>query len=113
MSDPSSNVTPSSANTASIFAPAEGPIPAPSGPAVVIPAPPSGDNSAPPALTTTPKTQKSGIAFKDLLLGIFYFIFTAYAIYYGWILGQQKGREYLLYIQSFGPWVRSFFVKPV
>lgn len=89
----------------------EGPIPAPQGPPVVIPPPPPGNNSPPPPIQSTPPTKKEGISFKTLVLGILKIIFTLYAIYYGWILGQQHGREYLLYVQSYGPWLRSWFTS--
>lgn len=74
---------------------------------------PKVDNSAPPPiLSTTPPTKKEGISFQDLIITIFYLIFTGYAIYYGWVFGQQKGRDYLLYVQSIGTWLRSWFVRP-
>lgn len=90
----------------------EGPIPAPSSTApVIIPPPPSGNNSAPPPLTSTPPTKKEGMTLQDLILSILYLVFTGYAIYYGWVLGQTRGREYLLYVQSYGPWLRSWFTR--
>jgi hypothetical protein len=67
---------------------------------------------APPAITNpTPPTKKEGF-LKEFVLGIFYLIFTGYAIYYGWIYGQQNGRQYLLYVQSWAPWLRSWFIRP-
>jgi hypothetical protein len=90
----------------------EGPIPAPStAMPVVIPAPPKGNNSPPTATSETPATKKEGISFQDFVVSIFYLIFTGYAIYYGWTLGLRHGREYLMYVQSYGPWLRSWFVR--
>lgn len=95
--------------TPSVFR--EGPIPAPSASTPPIQQP-KGDNGAPPAiLNVTPPTKKEGF-LKEFVLGILYLVFTGYAIYYGWMYGQQKGREYLLYLQSWGPWLRSWFVRP-
>lgn len=91
-------------------APVEGPIPAPSsGAPVIIPPPPPGNNSPPPLIISTPPTKKEGFNFKDLIVSILYLVFTGYAIYYGWFMGQQHAREYLLYVQSYGPWLRSWF----
>jgi hypothetical protein len=96
-----------------VFSPREGPIPAPSSTEpVVIPSPPKGDNSAPPSITPTPETKKEGITFQQFFIGILFLVLTGFAIFYGWILGQSEGRGYLLYIQSFGAWLRSWFVKP-
>lgn len=90
----------------------EGPIPAPSTtPAVTIPSSPAGNNSAPPGVSPTPPTKKEGITFHSLVVSIVSLIFMGYAIYYGWIMGQQHGQEYLLYVQSFGPWLRSWFTR--
>lgn len=77
-----------------------------------IAAPPVVDNSAPPGVVVTPPTKKEGVSIQDFIVTILGLVFMGYGIYYGWILGQQKGREYLLYMQSFGPWLRSWFVKP-
>ena len=90
-----------------------GPIPAPSSaPDVIIPQPTGNNSAPPPILSTTPPTKKEGTSFQDLIITIFYLIFTGYAIYYGWVFGQQKGRDYLLYVQSIGAWLRSWFVRP-
>jgi len=90
----------------------EGPIPAPStAMPVIIPPAPKGNNSPPPSTSQTPPTKKEGMSFQDLIVSIFYLVFTGYAIYYGWILGQRHGREYLMYVQTFGPWLRSWFVR--
>jgi hypothetical protein len=92
----------------------EGPIPAPSqATSYIVPNPPAGNNSAPPAVSTTPPTKKEGMTFQDLIVSILYLIFTGYAIYYGWILGQRHGGQYLAYVQSIGIWLRSWFVRPV
>jgi hypothetical protein len=80
---------------------------------VVNPPPPSGDNSPPPAITNaTPATKKEGITFQQFFISILFLVLTGAAIYYGWTLGQLEGRGYLLYVQSFGSWLRSWFVKP-
>jgi hypothetical protein len=93
-------------------APREGPIPAPSStPPVIIPSPPPGDNSPPPALTSTPPTKKEGVSFQSFVVSILSIIFTGYAIYYGWTMGQQYAREYLMYTQSLGLWTRSWFTS--
>ena len=91
----------------------EGPQPAPgSTPTPVIPTP-SGDNSAPPPITnTTPPTKPNAPSLTVIISSILFFVLAGVAIYYGWTLGTQKGRDYLLFIQSFGPWLRSFFVRP-
>jgi hypothetical protein len=81
----------------------EGPIPAPQDPpSAPIPQPP-GDTSAPPPILSTPPTEKSW-SFQDFVIGCLFLIFSAVAIWYGWTLGQAKGRDFLLYIQSFGEW---------
>jgi hypothetical protein len=91
----------------------EGPIPAPTN----LPSPtiynPFGDNSAPPAIQNPTPPTKNEVDFVKIFSTILYFIFSGIAIYYGWTLGQKEGREYLLYVQSFGPWLRSWFVRPV
>jgi hypothetical protein len=90
----------------------EGPIPAPSTASpVIIPPAPMGNNSPPSGISQTPAPKKEGISFQDLIMSIFYLIFTGYAIYYGWTLGQMHGREYLIYVQSFGLWLRSWFTQ--
>lgn len=134
MSSDSSTPTPSSTNASSMPAsagglgdslraalpssltgsgnPPLGPVPAPSSTDTLPIKPSPGDNSAPPPVATTPVTQKQGLTIQQIIVGILFFIFTGYAIYYGWILGQQEARVYLLYVQSFGPWLRGFFVRP-
>lgn len=99
--------------TPSIFSglgPKEGPIPAPTTPTPPI-IEPTGDNGPPPAITSTPPTKKEGF-LKEMVLMILYIYFTGIAIYYGWTYGQQTGRDYLLYVQSWGPWLRSWFTRP-
>jgi hypothetical protein len=79
----------------------------------VFSGPPKADNSAPPPITNpTLPTKKEGIRLSDIVLGILYLVFTGYAIFYGWMYGQQIGRDYLLYIQSWGLWFRSWFIRP-
>ena len=77
------------------------------------PPPTSDKNSAPPPHEdTTPPTKNDPIPLSQIVGGFVFMILAGFAIYYGWILGQFQGRQYLLYVQSFGPWLRSFFVKP-
>jgi hypothetical protein len=71
------------------------------------------DNSAPPPIENpTPPTKNDPVPFSQIVGSFVFMILAGFAIYYGWILGQSQGRAYLLYIQSFGPWLRSFFVTP-
>jgi hypothetical protein len=89
-----------------------GPQPA-TGPAPTQPVTqPVGNNSAPPAITNpTPATKPTGPNIAEVIGFILFVILSGFGIYYGWVLGMQKGREYLLFIQSFGPWLRSWFVR--
>lgn len=75
-------------------------------------APTSDKNSAPPPITNpTPPTKNDPIPFSQIVGGFVFMILAYFAIYYGWVLGQFQGREYLLYVQSFGPWVRDMAIK--
>ena len=90
-----------------------GPVLAPSSNPTPATPTPAGDNSPPPAITNaTPATKKEGITFQQFFISILFLVLTGAAIYYGWTLGQLEGRGYLLYVQSFGSWLRSWFVKP-
>ena len=75
--------------------------------------PPPVDNSAPPGIKCpTPETKKEGITFEQFFISILFLVLTGLAVFYGWTLGQSEGRVYLLYVQSFGTWLRSWFVRP-
>jgi hypothetical protein len=75
-------------------------------------APTSDKNSAPPPIEhPTPETKNDPIPFSQIVGGFVFIILAYFAIYYGWVLGQFQGREYLLYVQSFGPWVRDMAIK--
>ena len=92
----------------------EGPQPAPGATPTPDKPAPKGDNSAPPAITNpTPLTPADAPSLASVVGSILFFILAGFGIYYGWVLGMQKGREYLLFVQSFGSWLRSFFVRPV
>ena len=111
-SDTSSGAPPA-ATSSSIPASFMGPQPAPSSTPTLNEPQPKGDNSAPPPITNPTSPTKPNTPSLATIIGtILFFVLGGYGIYYGWIMGMQKGREYLLFVQSFGPWLRSFFIKP-
>ena len=113
-----SSVTPAPAAASSIPAPAtgatqEGPIPAPSGTPTPDQPISTGNNSPPPAITNpTPETKNDPIPLSQIVSGFVFIILAGFAVFYGWILGQTEGRTFLLYVQTFGPWIRGWFVRP-
>lgn len=70
--------------------------------------PPPGDNSAPPGIPVIPPPKKE-LSPQEMLMGFLFLVLSIIGIYFGWTLGIQEGRGYLLFIQSFGPWIRSWF----
>ena len=85
-----------------------GPIPGPSTPPSQAVPKPAGDNSAPPAILNPTPATKNEIPLSQIIGGFVFLILAGFAIMYGWALGQTQGRSYLLYIQSFGTWIRSW-----
>jgi len=72
--------------------------------------PPPGDNSAPPPIHGIPPPKKE-ISPQELFMGFLFILFSVAGIYFGLTLGMTEGRGYLLFVQSFGPWIRSWFTS--
>lgn len=93
------------------------PDPPPEGPIIVNTnpqpdlSPPEGDNGAPRARLRDLEPPPEPIDFQNILMNILFLIVCGFAIYYGWGFGQEFGRGYLLYWQSWGPWWRSWFTS--
>jgi hypothetical protein len=72
--------------------------------------PPPGDNSAPPPIHGIPPPKKE-ISPQEMFMSFLFILFSAVGIYFGITLGMSEGHGYLLFIQSFGPWIRSWFTS--
>ena len=72
--------------------------------------PPPGDNSAPPGIPVIPPPKKE-ISPQEMFMSFLFIVFCVVGIYFGLTLGMSEGRGYLLFIQSFGPWIRSWFTS--
>jgi hypothetical protein len=72
--------------------------------------PPPGDNSAPPPIPVIPAPKKE-ISLQEILMGILFLVLSVAGIYFGFTLGLEEGRGYLLFVQSFGPWIRGWFTS--
>ena len=86
--------------------PAEGPI-------IVTPNPPMvthplGKNGAPPRRMPDPEPPAEPVSLQKIAINILFVILCGFGIYYGWTMGQEFGVTYLLYVQSWGPWLRSW-----
>lgn len=90
--------------------PKEGPNILPTNPpADTSPAP--GDNSAPQAIDSAPPPKGKELTPQEMMMGFLFLVLSVIGIYFGWTLGIQHGRGYLLFVQSFGPWIRSWFTS--
>ena len=89
--------------------PTEGPNILPTNPPTDT-TPPEGDNSAPPGIHAIPPPKKE-ISPQEMIMSFLFIVFCCVGIYFGLTLGMSEGRGYLLFIQSFGPWIRSWFTS--
>ena len=93
------------------------PPPPAEGPVIVMPNPPTdttpppGDNGAPPARPPNIPPPNNSISFQDVFINILFVVLCVIGGYYGWAMGQEYARSYLLYVQSYGPWIRSWFTS--
>lgn len=73
--------------------------------------PPEGDNSAPPPVKGDIPPPKKELTLQEILMGVLFLVLCVVGIYFGLTLGIEEGHGYLLFIQSFGPWIRSWFTS--